>query len=280
LKFLVTGSQGMLGKDLVPFLADSHEVHGIDIQDLDLRDFEAVRTMLRSVTPQVVVHCAAMTNVDGCEKDPDQAYSVNALATRNVALASAEAGSSLVFISTDFVFDGAKPGPYNEFDTPNPVSVYGRSKYAGEIYVRQFCPHGYILRTAWLYGRHAWNFVDWVISTARDKGRLSIVTDQRGSPTYTVDLCKQIQTVAASGRFGLYHAVGLGGVSRFDWTRKALEFAGLSGIELKEIASADLRQIARRPENSCLDPMALRLEGLCVMRPWEEALEEYVKNKE
>ncbi len=270
----------MLGSELMPFLAARHEVSGTDIHELDLRDLAATRDRVQCFSPNVIVHCAAMTKVDACEEDPDAAYAVNALATRNVALCSAELGASLVYISTDFVFDGTKQEPYNEYDMVSPVSVYGRSKLAGERYVRQFCPKSFILRTAWLYGKNGWNFVDWVISTMKDKGHLSIVTDQKGSPTWTFDLCRQIETLFMSDRFGLYHASGLGAVTRFDWTQKILTMAGIDKGSLQPITSEQLPQKAKRPANSCLDLMALRLEGLCVMRPWEHSLEDYIKSKE
>lgn len=278
MRVLVTGAEGMLGSDLTTFLAPRHEVFGTDIRHLDIRNLNATRKLVQSLSPDVVVHAAAMTNVDGCEDDPDAAFAVNALATRNIALCATEVGATLVAISTDFVFDGTKAEPYNEYDAVNPVSVYGRSKLAGERLVRQFCPKSSILRTAWLYGKNGWNFVDWVIKTMKEKGRLNIVTDQKGSPTWTMELCHQIETLFTSERFGLYHAAGLGCVNRYDWTLKILELAGMKQGDVQPITSDQLTQKAKRPANSCLDLMALRLEGLCVMRPWEQALMDYINS--
>lgn len=279
MKVIVTGSKGMLGKDLVPVLENAgHEVRGTDVDELDLRDFEATRDLLETETPETIIHCAAMTNVDGCEDDPDSAFSINALATRNVSISATELGAKVIYISTDFVFDGSKSSPYHEFDKTSTISVYGNSKLAGEIFLRQFCPRSAIVRTAWLYGHHGWNFVDWVIKTAKEKNSLSIVTDQRGSPTYTIDLARQVEKIMAMGSLGIYHAAGLGGVSRFEWTKRVLEYAGLNDVQLGEITSAQLNQKAQRPNNSHLDTMCLRLDGICVMRPWEESLLEYIKS--
>jgi len=276
MKILVTGSEGMLGHELNTHLGSKHEMFGIDVNTVDIRNLEALEDFVSAQEPDLIIHAAAMTNVDGAEDDPDIAFAVNALGSRNVALSAAKVDAEIVYISTDFVFDGEKNAPYNESDTPNPINVYGESKLEGEKMVRQFCRKSYVVRTAWLYGKHGWNFADWVIATAKEKGSLSIVTDQSGSPTSTVDLSRQIERLVESGRYGTYHAAGLGCASRFDFARKAMDYAGLEKLELLPTTSEDIQQKARRPMNSCLDTMALRIENLCVMRPWKDSLKEYV----
>jgi len=276
MKILVTGSEGMLGHELNSLLGDRHEIVGIDVNNVDIRDVDLLNDFVSAERPDLIIHAAAMTNVDGAEEDPDFAFAVNTTGSKNVALAAATVDAELVYISTDFVFDGEKNAPYNELDTPNPLNVYGASKLEGEKMVREFCEKSYITRTAWLYGKNGWNFADWVIATGKEKGSFSIVTDQTGSPTSTVDLSRQIERLIESGKYGTYHVAGLGCASRFDFARKALDYAGLQQLELLPTTSEDIDQLAKRPMNSCLDTMALRNENLCVLRPWEEALEEYV----
>ena len=269
----------MLGKELLSIISARGEVIGTDIDDLDLRHRDRVQEAFARWRPDLVIHCAAMTKVDDCEDRPEEAYAVNALGTRNVALAASQTGARLIYVSTDFVFDGKKGSPYIEFDEPNPLSVYGRSKLAGERYAAQFCRRTVIVRTALLYGRHGWNFVDWVVSAAQKGERLRIVTDLFGSPTHAVELAKQLERIAESGTCGVFHCVGIGAVSRFEWAKAILEYAGLDDSLLDPITSEHLQQKALRPMNSSLDNLSLRLEGISLMRPWEEALKEYIQQQ-
>jgi dTDP-4-dehydrorhamnose reductase len=202
----------MFGTDARRIFADrGHEVIATDvgpaatgdIRSVDITDFAAIRAAVQAAKPDLVLHPAAYTNVDGCERDPDTAYKVNAVGTWNVAAAAEEIGAALVAISTDFVFDGEKGSPYTEFDTPNPISHYGASKLAGENLARQACRRTYIVRTSWLYGVHGKNFPYTVLKLAKAKSELPIVGDQVGTPMYTVDLVNTILTIIETPQYGL-----------------------------------------------------------------------------
>ncbi len=197
MRILITGAAGMLGTDARRVFAEhGHEVVATDviadeaqgIRSLDITDAPAVRALFAEVRPELVFHGAAYTNVDGCERDPDPAYKVNALGSWTVASAAESVGAALVAISTDFVFDGSKGSAYTEFDTPNPISHYGASKLAGENLARQSCRKTYVVRTSWLYGVHGKNFPFTMLMLAKTKPELNVVADQYGTPTYTVDL--------------------------------------------------------------------------------------------
>lgn len=185
----------MLGTDLQKVLKAEHELILTDIIGdvipLDITDTQSVRNMLFEAHPDLVIHSAAYTNVDGCEREPEKAYKVNAFGTWNVAAGCAEVGAPILYISTDFVFDGEKTEPYYEFDTPNPISHYGASKYSGEWFVRTLCPKHYIVRTAWLYGENGKNFPFTILELAKTRKEIKVVSDQIGSPTFTYDLAQK-----------------------------------------------------------------------------------------
>ena len=180
----------MLGRRLVEAFRESFEVIPATRRELDVTSLDAVHRFVSVELPHVIVHAAAYMDVDGCEKDPDRAHRTNGIGTRNVALAAREADAELVYVSTDFVFDGKKLEPYGEWDAPNPISVYGASKLWGEEFTRDLLSRFYIVRTQWVFGPYGRNFVDTILSNAAKKSELRVVTDQRGSPTYTVDLAE------------------------------------------------------------------------------------------
>ena len=204
MKILITGISGMLGIDLYQTLREEYEVTGLDRKDfpcspspsvnkIDITDLEAVKKLFSRLAPHFIIHAAAYADVDGCEKDADKAYKVNALGTRNIALACQKLDIPLLYLSTDFVFRGDKENPYDEFDEPHPVNIYGKSKLAGENYLKSFLSRYFIVRTSWLYGRWGKNFVATILKLAREKSMLKVVDDQMGSPTYTKDLSQQIK---------------------------------------------------------------------------------------
>jgi dTDP-4-dehydrorhamnose reductase len=190
----------MLGSDLCETLTHDHDLRGVDIEDFDIADATATRVAVTDWRPGMVVHCAAWTDVDGCERDPERAFVHNARGAWNVASACAEVHASMVYISTDFVFDGERREPYTEFDQPNPLSVYGASKLAGELAVRSLLPTHYVVRTAWLFGKRGRSFVRTILEAAEKRKELRVVADQLGSPTYTRDLAKAISDLIVSGR--------------------------------------------------------------------------------
>lgn len=281
LKVLITGARGQLGRDLEENFrrTESCEVISFGREELDITKPTIVQELIIANSPDIIIHSAANTNVDGCELEPDNAYRVNALGSRNVAVASEKAGAKLVYVSTDYVFDGAGQRPYTEFDGTNPISVYGKSKLAGERYVTGMSSKYFIVRTSWLYGEHGHNFVKTMLRLAKEKTELSVVDDQVGSPTYTKDLARFIEGLVQTELYGTYHATNTGECSWFQFARTIFEIAGLSHVKVRPISTAELNRPAPRPAYSVLDHYCIRLEGLPDLRPWEEALREYLSSK-
>jgi len=291
LRILVTGAAGRLGKEIVRVFSAAHEVYGFDIapdavaEMLDILDERAVASCVAGVRPDLAVHAAAYTDVDGCESDPDTAFRVNAIGTWNIAAACAKADVPVAYVSTDFVFDGEKDEPYIEFDEPNPISVYGYSKLAGEKVMRDICPKHFIIRTAWLYADGGKSFPAAILEAAFAGKPLKVVTDQVGSPTYDPDLAEGIYKLVmssddtVSSMFGTYHLTNQGRCSRYELAKKAVKLAGLN-VVIEQTISGDYnapgKKIARRPRNSVLRNYALELRGMELMRPWEDALAEFV----
>lgn len=274
MRIAVTGAGGMLGQDLCRILGARHEVYPFGRADLDVTDPDAVAEALARLAPQVVVHAAGWTDVDGCERDPDRAFRVNTLGSRYVAAAAASVGVALCYLSTDYVFDGAKKAPYTEWDPPSPLSVYGASKLAGEREVRALCPHHWIVRTSWLYGPGR-NFVAAILAQAARGGPLRVVDDQVGSPTYTEDLAGGLAALLETARFGVYHLTNAGLCSWFQFATAILEAAGLR-VPIEPIPSSALDRPAPRPPYSVLRNACWELEGRPPLRPWPEALRAYL----
>jgi dTDP-4-dehydrorhamnose reductase len=289
MRVLITGVAGMFGTDARRIFADrGHEVIATDvgpaatgdIRSVDITDFAAIRAAVQAAKPDLVLHPAAYTNVDGCERDPDTAYKVNAVGTWNVAAAAEEIGAALVAISTDFVFDGEKGSPYTEFDTPNPISHYGASKLAGENLARQACRRTYIVRTSWLYGVHGKNFPYTVLKLAKAKSELPIVGDQVGTPMYTVDLVNTILTIIETPQYGVYHASNTGQTSWADFARMVLQKTGQENVPVRDITSDEYAQMfgspTKRPRHSVMRHYALELQGRDTLRPWPDALDDFL----
>ncbi len=276
MKILVTGAAGMLGRALREVLGVEHEVIPLARADLDVTDLEATRVALGQGKPQVVIHAGAWTDVDGCERDPDRAWRVNALGTRNLAVGCQEAGAACCYISTDYVFDGSKPDPYTEFDAPNPISRYGGSKLAGERYVQALTPRHWIVRSSWLFGPGGKNFVKTILAKARAGEDLRVVDDQVGSPTYTCDLVRAIGHLLSAPRYGVWHLTNSGVCSWYDFAASILETTGLTATRLEPISSKELDRPALRPRNSVLRNYCWELEGWPPLRPWADALTDYL----
>jgi dTDP-4-dehydrorhamnose reductase len=237
-----------------------------------------IAARLQEVRPRAIIHAAAFTDVDGCEVDPARAGNVNAKGARHVALAAAAAEAHLIYLSTDYVFDGLKGTPYTEADAPNPINAYGRSKLAGEAHVRALCPRHTILRAAWLYGPGGRTFVHAVAERARHEDRFEVVMDQVGSPTFTEDLAAVIRQVVEAGIVGLFHAAGEGWCSRYDLAR-AIAAAIRPGVEVVPVRTVPGARPARRPPNAALATAALRGAGIR-LRPWRDALAAYLATPE
>ena len=230
--------------------------------------------MITSEKPQVIINCAAYTNVDACEANENTAFTVNAVGARNLSAAAYHIGSKILQVSTDYVFDGSGYTPKREFDKTNPSSVYGRSKELGEILVRQTNPRHFIVRTAWLYGQGN-NFVRTMLKLAIEKNEISVVNDQFGSPTSTVDLARSIINLVNTNSFGTYHGTCEGQCSWYDFAKRIFEIKGLD-IKVIPITSEELNRPAPRPKYSVLDNFMLKLIGLNTFRNWEEAIKEYL----
>jgi dTDP-4-dehydrorhamnose reductase len=283
LRILVTGAAGQLGTDVV---AQAREHPKRDVVDashasLDVSNREAVLQAITTIRPDLVIHAAAWTAVDACESDEGRAFAVNALGCRHVAEAAGLAGAHLVAVSTDYVFDGTKAEPYNEWDPPNPVSVYGRSKLAGENEIARILPGSTIVRTSWVCGPHGSNMVKTVLRLARhspDKP-LRFVDDQRGCPTFTGDLARILLELGIARQPGLFHVTNQGPTTWYGFAKDILAAAGLDANRVEPISTGDLDppRPAPRPANSVLDNAALRLCGLPLLADWHEPLEHTVK---
>lgn len=280
MKIFITGAAGMLGTDLQKALAPDHElvltdVMG-DVKFLDITDTGQVLAEIDAAEPDLVIHSAAYTDVDGCERDPDRAYRVNALGTWNVAAACLVCDTAMLYISTDFVFDGEKGEPYTEYDAAHPLGHYGASKLAGESHVRALCPAHYIVRTAWLYGEHGKNFPLTILNAAKTHKELKVVADQIGSPTFTADLAGAIRDIITMPLYGTYHVTNKGSCSWYEFAKKVLELAGVTEVTVLPIKAEEWPTPTRRPKLSVLRHYALELQGRDNIRPWDEALKDFI----
>lgn len=275
MKILITGAKGILGSTLVKKLSSKHQVFSFDIEEMDITDFKKVLDIITSAKPEITIHCAAFTNVDGCETDPEKAFLVNALGTQNVAAACSQNNSSLVYLSTDYVFDGTKKEPYLELDNTNPINIYGRSKLYGEWYVSHLLNKFFIIRTSWLFGAGGKNFVDTIINLAETQDELKVICDQIGSPTYAVDLAVGISELIKTNYYGIYHITNQGFCSWFEFAKKILEIAGLNK-KVSSVLTKDYKRPAPRPHFSVLKNHLWKLKGFQLPRRFDEALRDYL----
>lgn len=283
MKALVTGADGMLGADLCAELErQGYIVFATDIQEMDVRLPMLVRRAIRKCAPGVVFHLAALTDVDACEREPEEAFRTNTIGTQSVALACQVAGIPMVYVSTIGVFDGDKNEAYTEFDEPNPQNVYSRSKYEGEKIVRRLLHRYYIMRAGWMFGGGYKDkkFVAKILELASSQIELKVVADNFGSPTYTVDFAQAAIHLSRTGWYGLYHLVNTGApCSRFEFAQCVLEYAGITTCNLLPVSSAHFPLPARRPRMEAARNLHIELLGLNPMRPWKRALREYIEEK-
>lgn len=278
---LVTGASGMLGRDLCRALTQAG-IHFIemDVEGIDISSLSSVLEVFKTVKPGIVINVAAITDVDGCESTEELAFKVNAVGPENLAKAAKDFRSFLVHISTDYVFDGTKTEPYLEDDATNPIGVYGKSKLEGEIRIQKILPKNHcIIRTQWLYGAHGKNFVDTIIRAGAGNKILRIVNDQRGAPTYTVDLSDAIVKLCRLKATGNFHITNSGSTTWSNFAAKIMKLSGLNKVQIQEISTQDLGRPAPRPLYSVLDTSKFeRLTGTR-LRHWEDALEEYLSKR-
>lgn len=296
MKVLITGCKGQLGAEIlkqlktgrseigrIPEAFVSAEVFAVDLPEVDISDEKGTSAFLSDLRPDVVINCAAFTNVDGCETDKDAAFRANALGPKNLATACEAVGAKLIHVSTDYVFSGRPNGgiPLDETALPNPISAYGSTKLLGEDYVKQFCRRYFIVRTAWLYSYYGKNFVKTMYNAGKKNGKLEVVNDQLGNPTNAVDLAHVLLQLAATEEYGIYHCTGEGICSWYEFTRAIMAESGVQA-EVSPCTSAEYKEkhpgSADRPAWSALDNRMLRCTiGDCV-RPWQEALKVFFEN--
>ncbi|MFC2042083.1 dTDP-4-dehydrorhamnose reductase [Chloroflexota bacterium] len=285
MKVLVTGASGQLGTDIVKVL-EYYKVVPLTHTDIDITDFHAVKGACFKHKPDVIVNTAAYVRVDDCETNQDLAFRVNALGARNIAVVAEELGSKLAHISTDYIFGGESgvcSTPYTEFDTPVPLSTYGKSKLAGEEFVRSLCRRHFIIRTSALFGLagssgKGGNFIETILRLAQERDELAVVNDQVFSPTYTPDLAIKISQLIRTELYGTYHITNSGTCSWYGFARETLRLAS-SGTSVLPIPSAEYPQKAKRPTYSVLGHYHLRLLNMDDIRSWQEALAEYMTEK-
>ena len=292
MKILITGAKGMLGTQVALDLKRGYTELGsipqsfvgadvilADVDTLDITDKSATEKFIADCAPDVVINCAAYTNVDGCESHQDDAFKVNGIGSRNLAIACENIGAKLIHVSTDYVFKGDQPTPRREYDLANPISVYGKTKYAGEEFVRQFCTKHFIVRTAWLYGYYGKNFVKTMVRLCNERGGATVVNDQHGNPTNAADLSHHLLKIAASEEYGTYHCTNNGECTWYEFASEIARLAGFEGC-MKPCTSDEYPTPTKRPAYSSLDNMMLRVTVGDEMRTWQDAIAAYFENQD
>lgn len=279
IKIWITGANGQIGTAINEVLDPLEaEVFNTDKEELDITDTEEVLNFGEMNRPDVIINCAGIVDLNLCEKEPELAYRVNALGARNLSLVARKVGSKMVQLSTDDVFDGLSKTPYSEFDDTNPKTVYGRSKRAGENYVKEFTHKHFVVRSNWVYGRGN-NFVNKVLEAAKNQTPLALASDQFGSPTSAKDLARLILHLIKTNEYGTYHATCQGMCSRYEFAQEILKAAGKE-VEMKAVPTKESDLSYARPAYAVLDNFILRIIDLYQMPEWKESLQEYMNERE
>jgi dTDP-4-dehydrorhamnose reductase len=278
MRILVTGAAGMFGGEMVKHLSDEHEVRGIDLPDADLTDFEATRSVIHAFEPDLVIHPAAWTDVNGCALEPEKAIRINGFGSQHVAIATAEINAAIVYISSNEVFDGYKNKPYREYDVTNPINPYGYSKVVGERAVMSLNPRHYVVRAAWMFGHGGKNFIQAILNAAQAGKQLRVVTNEVANPTYTNDLTEAIGRLILTGRYGVYHLTNAGACSRYAFARYILDRAGYESVSLTPITGSEWQRPSQPPEYTSLANEAGALIGI-KLRHWMSAVDAFLKKE-
>ena len=291
MKIVVTGSKGQLASEIIDIIKSGESEIGkidpiyrnsnlvcVDVDELDITQKKAVEDFLLKEKPDLIINCAAMTNVDACETNLELAMKVNAIGPRNLSEASSKVGAKIVHISTDYVFSGDGQTPYCEWDICNPQSIYGKSKLLGEIFTRENNNKYFIVRTSWLYGKNGNNFVKTMINLGKDKSSIKVVDDQRGNPTNANDLAHHILKIAASDQYGIYHCTGEGECSWCEFAREIMNLASLN-CKVEPCTTEEFPRPAKRPSYSSLNNLMLKSTVGNEMRHWKEALKSFFESK-
>jgi len=279
MRIAIVGSEGMLGRDLSSYLGDRHEVVGLDIADIDIREREQTAAKIGELRPQLIINCAACVDVESCETEPDRAFQVNALGSQNLAIAAQRCDVDYLYFSSDYVFDGTSGCDYDELAPPCPVNQYGRSKLAGEVLARQICRRSYIVRTAWLIGHRRGNYVERVLDLADRDGIARMATDQLESPTYTLHLAEAVERLLQTGAYGTYHLTSTGACTRLEFAAFVLQIAGRTeGVE--EVESARINRQAERPCRTVLDCRLFAMVTGHAIPHWRQGVRDYFNNRD
>lgn len=279
MKILLFGHKGMLGSDLLFQLGRKHEIVGLDKDEIDITSASECRNAIAEKTPDIVINAAAYTDVDECENAKDECFAVNAEAVKNIAESCRENNIRILHFSTDYVFDGNSNEPYKEDHPCNPLNVYGASKLAGERYLQKLADNYILIRTEWLYGKNGKNFVQTILAKARTSNELQVVDDQIGSPTYTRDLAAAVDLLIERNITGIFHITSRGSCSWFQFARKILLEAGITGVQVLPIKSERLQRPAQRPSYSVLSMQKFISVTEKTMQPWQLALQDYLKEE-
>ena len=272
MKILVTGAKGMLGQDLCPILEDTDFVDELietDVDNLDITNELQVKKIFQKEKPDIVIHCAAYTNVDKAEEEQELAKKINVKGTENIASACKNINATMVLISTDYVFDGNKKTKYLPEDTPNPINVYGQTKFEAEKVVQKICDKYYIVRTSWLYGHHGKNFVETMINLAQNNQQIKVVNNQIGCPTWTVELSQALcDLLEEQPDYGTYHICGSGETSWYDFAKEIFKYTKIN-VNLSPCTDKEYKTVAKRPLYSVLEN-----NGIC--ENWKKSLKSYI----
>lgn len=275
MKVLIIGSNGMLGHDLVNILSKENDIITTTHDTLDITDIKKTILTIEEIKPDIVINSAAYTAVDAAESNEDLAYHVNVLGTRNIAVACQKIGAALVYICTDYVFDGTKGESYREYDTTNPLSVYGKTKYLGEVYIRDLLDKFYIVRTSWLYGYNGPNFITTMLNLAKNHDSLNVVSDQIGCPTYTVDLAIAINELIKEPNYGIYHITNSDSCSWYEFALEIFKNAGIE-INVNPVTTEEYGSPAPRPKYSVLENYNWKMQGHKELRSYKNALKAFM----
>jgi dTDP-4-dehydrorhamnose reductase len=279
MRILVTGALGRLGSQLVETLTvRKHEVVGCDVGEFDIGDFHITRAAIAAIKPDLVIHPAAWTDVEGCAREPEKAVHINGFGTQHIALASAAVGAAVLYISTNEVFAGTANRPYREYDVTNPINPYGYSKWVGERALMHLNPRHYIVRPAWMFSHGGKNFIQSILDAAAANKPLRVVLNEVANPTYANDAAEAIASLVETERFGIYHFVNEGACSRFEFARYILDRAGYADTHIEPISAIEWKRLSTPPPYAAMDNCAGKLLGI-TLRPWQQAVDAFLQRE-